>query len=232
VGIFVLWLAILSAADRPAPRADLETIVAEMQRQHERQQAALCAYSCTRVYTLKNPHLSQNAVMTFQVTTSRAKGKQFQLVSQQHVGFLVRHALMDIVDGEPKTEQEQKQSDIDPNNYKFRLLGEQLLDGKLCYVLELSPRRSSKFLVEGKAWVDAQSYAIRRVQGRLAESVSFWVGRPEVEENFAEMDGFWMPSHNSSLSHVKLVGPTTVDIQFSGYRFERCPSGESNDSPK
>jgi hypothetical protein len=89
-------------------------------------------------------------------------------------------------------------------------------------VLQLSPRRKSQYLVLGKAWVDAQSYAVREIKGKLAKSVSFWVGKPEVDARFAKFGGFWMPSHNWSLSHVKLVGKTTVTVEFSYDRFERC----------
>ncbi|MGH9581812.1 MAG: hypothetical protein ACRD4O_02610 [Bryobacteraceae bacterium] len=220
-GLLLLLTAGVAAAAVPSD-ANLDTILAKIQQRYERQRDALCGYTGTRVYTLHNSHLSHDTVMKYRVTMSRSSGKHFKLISEQHAGFLARHALTTLVDAEPDSRKQEQQGRLDRANYKFALLGEDVLNGHRCYVLHLSPRRQSKYLVSGKAWVDVESYAVRRIKGQLAKSVSFWVGKPEVEEDFANSGGFWMPSYNSSLSHVKLVGEATVTIRFSNYRFQRC----------
>lgn len=219
----VFFAAAAAASAAPAPEPSLDTILARMQHRRERQDAGLCGYTCVRVYTVRNKHLSPAAVVTYRVTMDRDSGKHFKLISRQHAGFLVRHAIETLVHSEPRTRKQEQQGEVDRANYRFALLGEAVLDGRRCFILHLLPRRESKYLVNGKAWVDTQSYAIRQVKGQLAKSVSFWVGKPKIQENFADFDGFWMSSVSSSVSHVKLVGDTTVTIRFSGWKFQRCP---------
>ncbi|MGH9651973.1 MAG: hypothetical protein ACRD6B_00685 [Bryobacteraceae bacterium] len=220
-GLFLL-LTGATVAGAPLLGADLNTIVNKMQQRSARQNAGMCGYTGTRIYTLHNSHLSNDMVMKYRVTMSRASGKRFKLISKQHPEFLARRALKALVQSEPTTRKQEKQGNIDRANYRFALLGEDVLDGHRCYVLQLTPRRNSQYLVLGKAWVDAQSYAVREIKGKLAKSVSFWVGKPEVDARYAKFDGFWMPSHSWSLSHVKLVGKTTVIVEFSYDRFQRC----------
>lgn len=215
-------LAAASAAAASPPEPSLDTILNRMQHRRERQNAALCGYTCLRAYTIRNKHLSRPAVMTYRVTTDRATGKHFKLISKQGIGFLVRHAIETLVNSEPRTRKEEQQGEVDRANYRFALLGEAVLNGHRCFVLRLSPRRKSKYLVDGEAWVDVQCYAVRQIKGQLAKSVSFWVGKTKIQQTFADFDGFWMSSVNSSVSYVKLVGDTTVTIQFSDWKFQRC----------
>jgi hypothetical protein len=228
-GLF-LFLTGATVAGAALPGTDLKAIVNKMQQRSALQNARMCGYTATRIYTLRNSHLSNDAVMTYRVTMSRASGKRFKLISKQHAEFLASHALKALVQSEPKTRKQEEQGNIDRTNYRFALLGEDVLDGHRCYVLQLSPRRESQYLVLGKAWVDEQSYAVREIKGKLAKSVSFWVGKPEVDARYAKFDGFWMPSHSWSLSHVKLVGKTTVIVEFSYDRFQRC-SGSVPSAP-
>jgi hypothetical protein len=205
----------------------LDTILAKMQQQRSSQRAKLCGYTVERTYTLHNPHLSHDAVMTFQVTMNRETGKHFRLISEQHAGLIVRHALLDIVEAEPKTLKQEQAGEIDTANYKFALLGETALEGKDCWVLKITPKHSSKFLIRGQIWVDAQAYAIVRVKGRISRSVSFWVGAPEIEQDWSDFGGIWMPTYATSFAHVKLAGETRVTIQFSNYQLRLCEIGQA-----
>src|SRR5205807_5667931 len=80
-------------------------------------------------------------------------------------------------------------------NYRVRLLGTEVAAGRSCYVLELAPKTKSRFLIIGKAWVDAATYAVVRIEGQFAASISMLVGAPRISEEFMEVRGFWLPSH-------------------------------------
>jgi hypothetical protein len=111
--------------------------------------------------------------------------------------------------------------EITAANYRVRLLGTELAAGRSCYVLGLSPRSQSRFLIAGKAWVDTGSYAVVRIEGRFAASLSILVGAPHISEEFVEVHGFWLPARVRSVSSSFLLGPTELDILFSNYQLDR-----------
>jgi hypothetical protein len=103
-------------------------------------------------------------------------------------------------------------------NYRVRLLGTEVAGGRKCYVLELAPRSRSRFLIVGKAWVDIASYAVVRLEGQFAASISLLVGAPRISEEFIEVNGFWLPGRVRSVACSFLLGTTELDIRFSDYR--------------
>jgi hypothetical protein len=79
----------------------------------------------------------------------------------------------------------------------------------------------TQYLIVGKAWVDAESYAVVRLEGQFAASMSILVGAPRITEEFIEVNGFWMPGHVRSVTSSFLLGPTELDILFSNYQLDR-----------
>lgn len=202
---------------------NVETIMARVQQGTARQDSLLCGYSVTRRYTLSNKHLKHNAEMTVLLTYRRGQGKHFKILNTQYVSGLVRHAMLDLVEAEPRTTGDEKENgEVNEANYRAALLGTDTLNGHVCYHLSLSARKKSRYLIDGQAWVDAREYAVLRLKGRLSASVSFWVGRPYVEQDFAKFGQFWMPSYTKSTAHVKIAGETVLTIQDSGYQFDFC----------
>jgi hypothetical protein len=109
---------------------------------------------------------------------------------------------------------------ITSRNYRIRMLGTELAAGRRCYVLDLEPRAKNRYLIVGKAWVDAGTYALVRIDGRFAASLSMLVGAPHISEEFVEVRGFWLPAHVRSVASSFLLGPTELDIVFSNYQFD------------
>jgi hypothetical protein len=88
--------------------------------------------------------------------------------------------------------------------------------------MQLSPRRKSKYLVDGTAWVSTKGCRIVRIVGRMAASPSFWISRPEVEQRFENVDGFSMPSYNRSTTKVLFFGEAELTIDYSDYQVRSC----------
>ena len=61
---------------------------------------------------------------------------------------------------------ERKETRIIPENYDFRLVGTEASDGRDSYVLEISPKKPTKFSIRGRIWVDAEDFAIARRPAR------------------------------------------------------------------
>jgi hypothetical protein len=209
----------------PADRSpeDARTIIRKLEETSERQRRELCGYSVTRQYTLHNKHLTYDARLTFLLTYRKNAGKTLKLLSSEHANGIARRAMLDLVSAEPKVKGEGDDNGaVDETNYKFTLLGQESPHGRLAYRFNVVPKRSSKLLVNGDVWIDAADYAVVRIKGQLSKSVSFWVGRPDIEQEFAKFQGFWMPSYNRSVSYVKLAGEADLTIEYSNYRFEHC----------
>jgi hypothetical protein len=69
--------------------------------------------------------------------------------------------------------------------------------------------------------VDAASYAVVRLEGQFAASLSILIGAPRISEEFVEVQGFWLPAHVRSVTSSFLLGPTELDILFSNYQLDR-----------
>ena len=74
-------------------------------------------------------------------------------------------------------------------------------------------------LIDGELWVDAQDLAVVEIKGHPARSLSFWIGRPLIEQHFAPVQGFWMPSGNQTTAQVRFAGDTELNIQYWDYKF-------------
>ena len=70
-------------------------------------------------------------------------------------------------------------------NYLFSYLGETVLDGQSYYLLRLDPRRKQAELISGRAWVDKESFLIRRLEGTV-KSPSIWVKTIRVQDQFRQ----------------------------------------------
>ena len=103
----------------------------------------------------------------------------------------------------------------------FTSLGETTLNGRECLLLQLKPKRSSKYLIEGKAWVDPKEHAIVRVEGRTARSVSFWIGKPYIVQSFRKVEDVWVSASNRSTCDVKMLGKTELTVEFIDYQLGR-----------
>jgi len=193
-----------------------------MQAVAERQRSNLCGYSVTRTYTLQNKHLKPNAQMQVRLTYQMGKGKHFQILSIQASG-VARKSLTDLLQAELKTDKGQQEDNaIDTSNYKFTFIGEDDCESRKCHKLGLKPRRKTTYLVDGTAWVSVADDAVVRITGRLAKSPSFWIARPEVEQRFEKVDGFWLPSYNHSSTQVFFAGEADLTIEYSSYRVQAC----------
>jgi hypothetical protein len=95
-------------------------------------------------------------------------------------------------------------------NYEFSDGGREVFEGANCYVLGLKPRREESSLVEGRAWVDPNTFAIRKIEGRLAKSPSWWVKDVALVVNFGEIGGLWMQTTSRAVAEVRVIGKYTV----------------------
>ena len=99
-------------------------------------------------------------------------------------------------------------------------MGTETLDGREGYVLEISPLTQNKFLIRGRIWVDADDFAIARVEGTPAQNPSFWIRSVHVLQRYHRVGRFWLPAANDSRALARMFSQTDVSIEYFDYAIE------------
>lgn len=206
--------AALSATAQPAPELPVEAIVQKMIASEEQQKKNLRGYRATRAYRLSNEDGSKVTEVIAKISYDQQGRKRIDVVEERGSEGLFRRAIQKVVDTEMKASAEDRGDiRIGPENYDFRLAGVEVRDGNRCYVLDLIPKKKSKFLMEGRMWVDAQDFAVARIQGRPAANISFWVGKPYITQSFQKVGDVWLLARNESTTKAKIVGLVTFTME-------------------
>ena len=102
-------------------------------------------------------------------------------------------------------------------NYEFSIIGTDLAAGRTAYVLEVRPKRSEKYLFEGRIWVDAEDYALVRAEGKPAKKPSFWTKSIHFVQIYQRCGPVWFPLSTQSVTEAHLFGTTDVSIEYFDY---------------
>lgn len=236
VGVFLLTLLTTSSfgdADlRSPPVLSTDVIVHRLMAANVQRSQALRGYRGTRAYHLSYHGLfgSHDAGMQVEATYTAPDRKDFKVVSQSGSKLLVNRVLLKLLSSEQDAQKEQNRTELEisPKNYDFALAGTEHTPGGDFYVLEVSPRGKSKYLYRGKLWVDAQDFAVARMQGEPARNPSLWVSHTQIEYRWAKIAGFWLPVHNESVTQVRMGGKAVLTIEYTNYQV----SGVNRTSPR
>ena len=182
--------------------------------------AALAGYSGVRHYRFENKKTGKSAEMTVRMSCGSDGIKTSEVVSESGSGFVRRHIIGKMIEAETESSQkgDRKESRIVPDNYEFRLIGMEDSDGRSSYVLEINPKKPTKFAIRGRIWVDAQDFAIARVEGQPAKNPSFWIRSVKVEQRYLRTGQFWLPALNHSVAQARIFGSTEAVIEYSDYK--------------
>ena len=182
--------------------------------------AALAGYSGVRHYRFENKKSGKTAEMAVRMSCGSDGVKTFEVVSESGSGFVRSHIIGKMIEAETESSQkgERKDGRIIPENYEFHLIGMEDLDGRSNYVLQVDPKKPSKFAIRGRIWVDAQDFAIARIEGQPAKNPSFWIRSVKVEQRYGRTGQFWLPTLNHSVAEARIFGSTEVIIEYSDYK--------------
>jgi len=207
-------------ADAAPPSSD--EILARLESENNRRHVLLKAYSASRQYTLQNLRFGKQAAVSVLMQYRQLEGERYTVLTRSGSDKL--NGIIDKVlasEAGAALPPEKARNQITSANYRVRLLGTEVAAGRICYVLDLTPRIKNRFLIVGKAWVDAGSYAVVRIEGRFAASISILVGAPRISEEFIEVQGYWLPAHVRSVTSTFLLGATELDILFTNYQLDQ-----------
>jgi hypothetical protein len=176
------------------------------------------AYSGVREYRLRNYRFDKEATVSVQVTYRSAEGMKYTVLESRGSTKLT-DIVVKLLASEAAVTRPAKlaEYEISAANYDASLRGTEATTERTLYVIDLVPKRKSKYLIRGTAWVDRSSYTVARLEGVTAASVSMWVGAPHIQQEFKEVDGFWLPIHTAAVSSGLLLGTSELEIRYTDY---------------
>ena len=200
-------LALTSAVCVAQAAPSLEQIVAAVEQRQADNHAAARPYSMVREYRLFGSESAQQpeSIVVARIEYIAPDHTEYAILtssgSSRGVGIVHR-----ILENETELHKDPQNFGINSGNYKFTSEGEQTVDGHRCYVLRLEPKRKDHRLVDGRAFVDADSHQIRLIQGEEAKSPSWWLKKVQLTMHYGDIGGVWAPVSTQAVADVRWFG--------------------------
>ncbi len=158
--------------------------------------------------------------MQVEATYIAPNRKDFKIVSESGSKLLLSRVLLKLLDSEQEAQLQRNRQEMEltPKNYKFVLAETQHTADGVFYVLNVTPRRKTKYLYRGKIWVEARNFAVARMEGEPVKNPSFWISHTRIEYRWANIAGFWLPVHNQSVTQVRMDGKAFLTIDYTEYQ--------------
>ena len=219
VSCLLLPLVLLPvAAQSAASQETLQKIDASVASRDQN----LIGYTVTELYRVYrgSDKTHPAAEMTVKTTYQKDTGKSYVILSQSGSQLILKEILGRVLDSERLMTQpaNRAQAVLTTANYTMSVKGEETIDGHPCRIVSIVPKRSSPYLFRGTIWVDPQDGSIVKLDGTASKAASVLAGATQVSRQYANIEGLPMAVHASALAGSWLLGPTTIDIDYSGYQ--------------
>jgi len=209
-----------------------EEVVSRMVRRNLERAKALGAIQGTRVYRLeyRGFPVSRDAEMVVDVKYRSPATVEFTIRSASGSDLLIEKVFKKLLQKEKEALIPENQSRVALNNqnYIFTLASEENTPGGSFYIFSVEPRTKSKLLYRGQIWVDAEDFALARIEATPAVSPSFWIKGTEVEQVYLKVAEFWLPASNRSTSNTRLGGSAVLTIEYKDYQVTAIPSSDNS----
>jgi len=209
----------LAASNLRAQPPNPDQVIARMIERDRALQSNLDGYTARRRYVLENERHHKRAEMLVRVKCVQEGSKEFEIVSSAGWGIARNHVFPRLLAAETDASQpdSRERSRIIPENYSFQMAGTEVVNDRPAYVIAVTPKTSNKYLMKGKIWVDAEEYAIVRIEGQPAKNPSFWIKSVHFVHTYAKQGPFWLPLADESVTDVRILGATDLKIDYFGY---------------
>ena len=184
--------------------------------------ANIQGYTVTEHYAVyRNGSTAPSAEKTVLAVYEKSKGIRYTTISQSGSSMFQNRVIEPSVGSETQIHDPtmRRQLMLTTDNYEIGVEPARSSIGiQDCAVLDVKARRSSVYLINGKAWVDARTYLLVRVQGTQSKSSSLWAGAPLITRDFTNVNGFAMVIHEKIEAHNFLLGETVEEIEYKDYK--------------
>ncbi|MFZ0394463.1 MAG: sigma-E factor regulatory protein RseB domain-containing protein [Terracidiphilus sp.] len=219
IGIIVV--AGFSAQMAAAPQIDSAAVIQGIDRSVIHRDGNVLGYTVTERYTVfrNGDEAHPAAEMSVETTYTQNAGKSYRILSEDGPALLRKEVLERALENEKSLNQPANRIHelITSANYSMTVTGKAQVDGRDCLVVTIAPRQNAAYLFKGRIWVDERTEDIVRLDGVATQSASLLTGPAQVVRSYATVDGFPMATHASATVSSWLLGPTRVEIEYTGY---------------
>jgi Outer membrane lipoprotein-sorting protein len=208
---------VLAPAQNEGPPPTAQRIVERMAQARAHNRALFRPYVVTRDYKLFGRERDEaTSEVSAEVTFVPPNSKKYSILERSGSGLgerLVRR----ILDGETAIVKDFDSTDISAANYDFRFAREERLNGRLCYVLDLLPKRPDRTLLRGNVWVDADTFLLHRLEGEPMKSPSWWLRNSRITFFYGDVEGMWLQTASEFTTYVRIFGQHTMisrDVKY------------------
>jgi hypothetical protein len=205
---------------RVTPRLSPELALAVYERGVRAQSTELAGFTATTVIDAELPDSAQKA--EFEVKRHYAAPSVLEFTPLHSTGdkFVKSNIIVRLLQSEVDHvhKQEQSQTAIDSDNYKFSYKGTSVLNGIPVHVYEVKPRQKRAGLFKGKIYLEDATGHLLRAQGTITKTPSFFIKKVRFTQDYAMVAGFTLPIHLHSEADTRLVGKAVVDIIHRDYQ--------------
>lgn len=209
--------------------AEQNRVIEGMFQEQRARIAHVASFSRLQHYCVTTDRFGLKAELVARIHRDRVKGKTYEIISRSGSPVIQSHVFDALLEAEVATSHEGAEL-LTRENYSFRLIGQQEYAGRLCYLMETEPRRKDKRLLKGRLWIDTEDFGVVHVEGRPSESLSFWVGRPMIVQDFVKQSGYWWASRRNSYIDNLWLGKSDLVIEYSDYQFDLRKAEETPDA--
>jgi hypothetical protein len=206
----------------PRPSLTVDEIVNGLVQNNLDRARALGSYEGTRVYRLNYQGFpgSKSAEMVVDVKYQSPDTKDFTIRSQQGSKLILDKVFKRMLQSEKEALAPENQSRVALNkeNYSFNLVGTETIASGPAYILSVDPKNDNKLLYRGKIWVNAEEFAVVRIEASPAKNPSFWTKESRIEQTYSKIGDFWLPLSNRSSSSIRLGGHALLTIDYQDYK--------------
>lgn len=197
-----------------------DDVIAKLTERNSERDKLGGGYIGTRRYVLENHKFNKRAEMLVSVKCDADGTKHFQVVSEQGWKSANKRVLRKMLESETETSSSEIRPTtvLSPQNYLFQMLGSEPVESRPAYVILVTPKRHDRYLFEGRIWVDAQDFALVRVEGKPAKNPSFWTRSVKFVHSYRKFGDFWYPLSTESVTEARIFGKTEVTIGYFDYQ--------------
>ncbi len=237
--LFIIALLLYASVPLVAQSPDVTTLSADevMARAFARdsmRESMGGGYTGKREYVLENHHFNKRAEIQVRVLCDADGTKHFDVLSEDGWKSANKHVLRKMLESESETSLPgtRPKTRLVPANYEFRLIGSEYLQGRPAYLIEAIPQRTDKYSFRGRIWVDAEDFAVARVEGQPAKNPSFWTRSVHFVQQYHKSGAFWFPESTTSVTDARIFGATDVSIRYFDYSpLSNSARGSANPTP-
>lgn len=168
------------------------------------------------------------AEMTVRMTYKKGDGKKYEILSRSGSAVVQKFGLQPLLDNEKAINDPARaaQSWFTSTNYRMQLKPgvTQVIDGRTCLAIAISPHRKAPNMIEGTLWIDARDHALAEVEGVASKNASVLAGTTKMMRRYANMAGYAMATHARAEAGSLFFGRTVVTIDYSDYHFQLRPT--------